>query len=138
MRRVVTALTVVVAVAAFGSLALAQTPAAKTAAKAHTAVVKTVKTAKTMSAIGTVASFDEATRMLMLKTRAGEKAFTLTPDAKLMAGAKAAMTADLVGKHAKVTYTEVEGKNVASHVAVAVARKTEAKKAETKEPAAKK
>lgn len=137
MRRVVTALVAVAAVAAFGSLALAQTPAAKMATKTPVTAVKTVKTVKTMSAIGTVATFDEATRMLTLKTKAGDKEFTLAPEAKLMAGAKTATTADLAGKHAKVTYTEVDGKNVASRVTVAVA-KAPVKKAAAKEPAVKK
>ena len=55
----------------------------------------------------------------------GDKEFELAPDAKIMSGAKAAPAADLTGKTVKVTYTVVDGKNVASMVRMPAAPKTE-------------
>jgi hypothetical protein len=41
-----------------------------------------------------------------------------------MSGANSASTADLAGKHVKVTYSHVNGKNVASKVTIASAKPT--------------
>jgi hypothetical protein len=134
MRRFVTILTAVVAVAAFSTLSFAQaTTAAKPAASVKPAVAThpapaakpmvaaqaAPKAVKPLSASGKVAKFDEATKTLTI----GAKEFTLAADAKIMAGAKAATTADLDGKTVKVTYTVVDGKNVASKVTIAPAPK---------------
>jgi hypothetical protein len=142
MRRFVTLLTAVVAVAAFSTIAFAQAttaakpatatapaaavkPAAATtpapavkpvAATTQTPAAKPVKPAK-LSAKGE-GKYDEATKMLTV----GDKTFTLAPDAKIMMGAKAATTADLTGKNVMVTYTVVDGKNVASKVTIAAAK----------------
>ena len=139
MRRFVTILTAVVAVAAFSTMAFAQ---ATTAAKPATAVKPVVatqpapaakpvvaaqaapKAVKPLAANGKVAKFDEATKTLTV----GDKDFVLAPDAKIMAGAKAATTADLAGKTVKVTYTVVDGKNVASKVTIAATPKVAAPK----------
>jgi hypothetical protein len=135
MRRVVTTLTVAVAAVALSSMVFAQAPAAKPAAKpvaatqpapaakpvaATPAVPKVVKTTKPLSVSGKVTKYDEATRMLTI----GDKEFVLGPEAKIMAGAKAAPSADLTGKTVKVTYTVVDGKNVASMVRMPAAPKT--------------
>jgi hypothetical protein len=135
MRRFVTILTAVVAVAAFSTMAFAQTPtAAKSAATTAKPAVATQpapaakpvvaeqaapKAVKPLSANGKVVKFDEATKTLTV----GAKEFVLAADAKIMAGAKAATTADLDGKTVKVTYTVVDGKNVASKVTIAPAPK---------------
>jgi hypothetical protein len=140
MRRFVTILTAVVAVAAFSTLSFAQ---ATTAAKPATTVKPAVATqpapaakpvvavqaapksvAKPLSANGKVTKFDEATKTLTV----GVKEFVLAPDAKIMAGAKVATTADLDGKTVKVTYTVVDGKNVASKVTIAATPKVAAPK----------
>ena len=138
MRRFATVLVAIVAVAAFSSMVFAQaTTAAKTAvatkpaatAKPVVAQAQTakpmVKPAAKMSAKGE-AKFDEAAKTLTV----GDKTFTLAADAKIMMGAKAATTADLTGKNVMVTYTVVDGKNVASKVTIAAA----AKPAKVKEP----
>lgn len=139
MRRFVTILAAVVAVAAFSTMSFAkpvaaakpaaavkaapvakpvaattQTPAAKPARMAKTAA--TAKPAK-LSAKGE-AKFDEATKELTV----GDKMFTLAADAKIMMGAKTVPTAELTGKHVMVTYTVVDGKNVASKVTIAAPR----------------
>jgi hypothetical protein len=133
MRRVVTTLTVAVAAVAFSSMVFAQTPATKPAAKPAAATqaapaakpvpaapvpAKVVKVTKPLTFSGKVVKFDEATKMLTV----GEKEFELAADAKIMAGAKAATTADLTGKTVKVTYTVVDGKNVASMVRMPAAK----------------
>ena len=135
MRRVVTTLTVAVAAVAFSSMVFAQAPAAKPTAKpvaatqaapaakavpAAPAAAKVVKAAKPLTISGKVVKFDEATKMLTV----GEKEFELAPDAEIMSGAKAAPAADLTGKTVKVTYTVVDGKNVASMVRMPAAPKT--------------
>ena len=141
MRRFVTILTAVVAVAAFSTMVLAQTAApAKpaVAAKPATAAKPAVDTqaakpaakpAAKMTAKGE-GKYDEATKTLTV----GDKTFTLAADAKIMVGAKAGTTADLTGKNVLVTYTVVDGKNVASKVAVAAPKPAP----KGKEPAAKK
>ena len=130
MRRFVTVLAAAVAVTAFSTMVFAQAAApakpvvaAKPAAAAKPAVAQApaakpaVKAAAKMSAKGE-ARFDEATKTLTV----GDKAFTLASDAKIMMGAKAVTTADLAGKNVLVTYTVVDGKNVASKVTVAPAK----------------
>jgi hypothetical protein len=127
MRRVITTLTAVVAVVAFSSMVFAQTAATKPApttkpvAATQAAPAKVVKAAKPLSAKGE-GKYDEAAKTLTV----GEKVFTLAPDAKITMGAKAATTADMAGKKVMVTYTVVDGKNVASKVTIA-APKTEKK-----------
>lgn len=160
MRRFCTVLTAAIAVVAFSSMVFAQAgtaaqatekkvekPAVKTEKPVEKAAVKAEKVAekpvakaeKAMSVTGKVAKFDEATKTLTV----GEKDFTLAADAKIMSGAKAATTADLAGKTVKVTYTTVDGKNVASKVTIAAekaaakAEKKIEKKVEKKEEAKK-
>jgi hypothetical protein len=155
MRRFFTVLTATFAVVAFSSMVFAQAATAQTE-KPKAAAEKTVKAekvatpqaekpvvkadkavVKTLSASGKVAKFDEATKTLTV----GDKDFMLAADAKVMAGAKAATTADLAaGKTVKVTYTVVDGKNMASKVAIAAEAKVAAPKVEKKEakPAEKK
>jgi hypothetical protein len=133
MRRFVTILTAVVAVAAFNTMAFAQAttaakPAAATkpAAAAKPAVATTQAPAAKPAATAKSAKlsvkgegkYDEATKELTV----GDKVFTLAPEAKITMGAKAATTADLTGKHVMVTYTVVDGKNVASKVTIAAAK----------------
>ncbi len=130
MRRFVTILTAVVAVAAFSTMAFAQaTTAAKpaTATKPAAAVQPAVATTQAPAAkpakpaklsVKGEGKYDEATKVLTV----GDKTFTLAPDAKIMMGAKAATTADLTGKNVMVTYTVVDGNNVASKVTIATAK----------------
>jgi hypothetical protein len=152
MRRVVTTLTAVAAVVAFSSMVFAQaaatkpaatakpaaaaqaapaakpvattpaTPVAKPVAAAQAAPAK-VKAAKPLSAKGE-GKYDEATKTLTV----GEKVFTLAPDAKIMMGAKVATIADVAGKNVMVTYTVVDGKNVASKVTIPAAKAPKAEK----------
>jgi hypothetical protein len=128
MRRFITVLTAAFAVVAFSSMVLAQAatqtpvPDKQVATKAP---VKTVKPAA-LSASGKVAKLDEATKALTVTTKDGDKDFTLAADAKIMAGAKVALFADLTGKTVKVTYAVVDGKNVASKVTIAAEPKAAA------------
>jgi hypothetical protein len=149
MRRFVTILTAAVAVAAFSTMAFAQaataaktatatkpaaaaqpaaattpTPAAKpVAATTQAPVAKPAAKPAKLSAKGE-GKYDEASKVLTV----GDKTFTLAPDAKIMMGAKAATTADLTGKHVMVTYTVVDGTNVASKVTIATPKTAAPKK----------
>jgi hypothetical protein len=128
MRRVFTVLTAAFAVVAFSSMVFAQA-ATQTQTTEKKTVVKTEKTVKSavLSVSGKVAKFDEATKILTVTTKTGDKDFTLDPDVKIMAGAKAAVAADLVaGKTVKVTYTTVDAKNMASKVTIAAEPKAAA------------
>ncbi len=126
MRRFVTVLTAAFAVVAFSSLVFAQAATQATEKKAPAKVEQTVaKTVKPLAASGKVAKFDEATKTLTVTTKDGDKVFMLAADAKITAGAKTATTADLAGKTVKVTYTVVDGKNVASKVTIAAEPKAE-------------
>jgi hypothetical protein len=133
MRRVINVVVAVVAAVTFSTMVLAQAPA-QTGKKPAEKAAKVEKKASTLAANGKVAKFDEATKTLTLTTKEGDKAFTLGADAKIMAGANTASSADLPGKDVKVTYSQVNGKNVASKVTVAGthATGTTAKKAEKK------
>jgi hypothetical protein len=111
MRRVVTVLTAAVAAVTFSTMVFAQAPAAKPAPKAGAAKAEKL----TVRGEG---KYDEATKTLTV----GDKTFTLAPDAKITMGAKAATTGDITGKHVMVTYTVVDGKNVASKVTIASAQ----------------
>jgi hypothetical protein len=139
MRRVVTVMTAVVAAVTLSSMVFAQTAPAK-AEKAMVKSERTVKVVKTLAARGKVAKYDEATKVLTVTTKAGEKEFTLGADTKITAGAKTATTEDLAGKTVKVTYTVVEGKDVASKVTIAAepVSKKVVKEPAAKAPAAKK
>jgi hypothetical protein len=117
MRRFITVLTAAFAVVAFSSMVFAQA-ATQTPVPDKKVAVKTVKPAP-LSASGTVAKLDEATKTLTVTTKDGDKDFTLAADAKIMSGAKAMTIADLTGKTVKVTYTVVDTKNVASKVTIA-------------------
>ncbi len=127
MRRFVTVLTAAVAVAAFSTMVFAQatTPAKPATAAKPAAAAKPVadtqakpaKPAAKMTAKGE-GKYDEATKTLTV----GDKTFTLAPDAKITMGAKAATTAEVTGKNVLVTYTVVDGKNVASKVTIAAAK----------------
>ncbi|HEX7485379.1 MAG TPA: hypothetical protein VF332_04455 [Vicinamibacterales bacterium] len=127
MRRYFTVLTAAFAVVAFSSMVFAQAATQTVEKKAVKTVVKTEKVVKASSVSGKVAKFDEATRILTVTTKGVDTDFTLGADAKIMAGAKAATTADLAGKTVKVTYTTVDGKNVASKVTIAPEPKAPAK-----------
>ncbi len=132
MRRLFTVLTVAFAVVSFSSMVSAQAATAtqtqkpKVAAEQTAAKTQTVKVAKpvALSASGTVAKFDEATKTLTVTTKTGDKDFTLAADAKIMVGAKAAAAGDLMaGKKVKVTYATMDGKHVASKVTIAADKK---------------
>jgi hypothetical protein len=120
MRRVMSVLAAAAVAVTFSSMVLAQT--ATQAEKKPAA--KSEKKATAMAANGTVEKYDEATKTLTLSTKEGEKEFTLGPDAKITSGASTASTADLSGKHVKVTYSHVNGKNVASKVTLATSKPT--------------
>jgi hypothetical protein len=132
MRRFVTVLTAVVAATAFSTMVFAQTAtpakpvaAAKPAAVAKPAVETQAPAAKPaakpakLSAKGE-AKYDEATKTLTV----GDKTFTLAADAKIVMGAKTMTAADTNGKNVLVTYTVVDGKDVASKVTIAAAKPT--------------
>jgi hypothetical protein len=121
MRRVFYALMAVVATVALSSILLAQAPA-PTEKKPVAKAAKVEKKMAALSANGKVARFDEATKVLTLSTKEGDKEFTLGAGAKIMSGASTATTVDLAGKNVKVTYSNVDGKNVASKVTIATAR----------------
>ena len=131
MRRFVTILTAVIAVATFSTMAFAQAtaakpvaatkaaPLAKPVAAAQAPAAKPAATAKAAKlSVKGEGKYDEATKELTV----GDKVFTLAPNAKITMGAKAATTADLTGKNVMVTYTVVDGKNVASKVTIAAAK----------------
>ena len=110
MRRLFTVLTVAFAVVSFSSMvsaqAATQTQKPKVAAEQAAVKTQTVKVAKpvALSASGTVAKFDEATKTLTVTTKTGDKDFMLAADAKIMVGAQAAAAGDLMaGKKVKVT-----------------------------------
>ncbi len=133
MRRVFTVLTAAFVAFTFSSMAFAQAPATtekKPVAKTEKAPAKSAAE-KPLSANGKVAKFDEATKTLTVTTKAGEKEFTMAPEAKITAGAKTEMASDLAGKNVKVTYTVVNGKNVASKVTVPEAKPATATKPAT-------
>jgi hypothetical protein len=118
MRRVIYALAAVAVT--FSSMVLAQAPAQSE----KKPVAKSEKKSTALSANGKVEKFDEATKTLTLSTKDGEKAFTVGADAKIMSGAKSASTAELAGKQVKVTYSRVNGKDVASKVTIATSKPT--------------
>ncbi len=130
MRRFVTILTAVVAVAAFSTMGFAQATTAKPATATKPAAAAKPVAATTQAPAAKPAAkpaklsvkgefkFDEATKELTV----GEKSFTLAPDAKIMMGAKTMTTAELNGKHGMVTYTVVDGKNVASKITIAATK----------------
>jgi hypothetical protein len=115
MRRAINVVTAALLAVTFSTMVMAYAPT-QTEKKTTT---KAEKKSGTLAAHGTVAKFDEATRDLTLTTKEGNKDFTLQPNAKIMEGAKAVTTSELAGKHVKVTYSHVNGKNVASKVTVA-------------------
>jgi hypothetical protein len=126
MRRVFSALTAVAVAFAMSSAVFAVAPhqAEKKPAEKN---VKMEKKASTLAVNGKVERFDDATKTLTLSTSEGERQFTLGADAKIMSGANAATTADLAGKNVKVTYSHVDGKNVASKVTLATSHPTSTK-----------
>jgi hypothetical protein len=121
MRRVMNGLVVVAAALALGSMVLAQatTQAAKKPAQTSATVEKR---APALWAMGKVLKVNESAKTLTLATADGDRVFTLATDAKIMAGASTAKTADLPGKTVKVTYSTVNGKNLASKVTIAAAK----------------
>jgi hypothetical protein len=131
MRRVFSALTAVAVAFTFSSMVFAVAPH-QTGTKPAEKTVKTEKKASALAANGKVEKFDDATKTLTLSTKEGEKQFTLGASAKIMSGANAAAAADLAGKNVKVTYSHVDGKNVASKVTIATSHPTSAKSAEKK------
>jgi hypothetical protein len=132
MRRVFHVLVAAVVAVSFSSMVLAHGPA-QAEKKSTAKSAKVEKRSTVMAANGKVEKFDDATRTLTVATKDGAKEFALGADAKVMAGASAASTSDLAGKQVKVTYSVVDGKNVASKVTVAgahpaaMAKKTEKK-----------
>jgi hypothetical protein len=115
MRRVMNALVAAAVVVTFSSVVLAQStaPSAKKPVEKKTSA---------LSASGTVARFDESAKTLTVATKEGHKEFSLAADAKIMAGASTVTSADLPGKTVKVTYSTVNGRNVASKVTIAGAK----------------
>ncbi len=121
MRRILTVAAALVAVAAFSSMALAQTGGTPDKAKAQAEKAATAKPAKPapMAVTGKIAKFDEATMSLTVTATDGDKTFTLTPTTKIHSGAKSLKEAALTaGTEVKVTYTEAEGKMTATNIAV--------------------
>ncbi len=127
MRRVITVLTVAIAIVAFSSMVFAQATTAKPATATAPAAAAKPVAATTQAPVAKPAAklsvkgegkYDEATKTLTV----GDKTFTLAPDAKITMGAKAATAADMTGKNVLVTYTVVDGKNVASKVTIAAAK----------------
>jgi hypothetical protein len=131
MRRVVNVLPAALLAITFGSMVFAFPMRQAEKKPAEKAAVKTENKPTALAATGTVAKFDAATKTLTLTTKDGAKEFTLGANAKIMAGAHAATTADLGGRNVKVTYANENGKNVASKVTIAG---THAKPAPEKEP----
>ena len=138
MRRLLTVLTAAIAVVTFGSTVFAQaaTPTMAPEKKVEKPAAK-VEKALPESATGVVAKVDETAKTFTVTMKSGEKEFSLAPDAKITAGAKTEKVADLAGKHVKVTYTMLNGKNVASKVAIASEPTTQAR-ADTSKKVAKK
>lgn len=126
MRRVFNLVTAGAVALAFSSMVFAVPPRQAEQKPAEKTAVKAEKKSTALSANGTVEKFDEATKTLTVGTKEGPKEFTLGPDAKIMEGANAATPAEMNGKHVKVTYSHVNGKNVASKVTIATS--TTAKK----------
>jgi hypothetical protein len=120
MRRVFNVLTAVAVALAFGSMVFAVPPQQAEKKPAE----KAVKKSSTEAANGKVERFDDATKTLTVSTKEGEKQFVLGADAKIMSGANVATPAGLAGKNVKVTYSHVDGKNVASKVTVATSHPT--------------
>lgn len=123
MRRAINVVTAALLAVTFSSMVMAYAPSQT---EKKTTTTKAEKKSGTLAAHGTVAKFDETTRDLTLTTKDGNRDFTLEPNAKIMEGAKAVTTSDLAGKHVKVTYSHVNGKNVASKVTVASSTSTQA------------
>jgi hypothetical protein len=122
MRRFLTVITAVFAVAALGSMVSAQgssqpRSSEKTVEKSATVVAK----AEPLSTTGKVEKVDVSARK-----------FTV----KITAGAKTEKAEDMKGKNVKVTYTVADGKNLASKVTIASEQKPQAetgKKVEKKD-----
>jgi hypothetical protein len=115
MKRILTALTAVAALAVGGSTyaaqqsGTAQAPAKKPAAEA------------THVMSGTVARFDSVTNMLTLSTKKGEESFKLAPKATIHEGQKAIAAADLnklTGREVTVHYVESGGQRTAESVMI--------------------
>jgi len=117
MRRFFSVLTAAFVAVSFSSMLYAQPPATSTEKKAPAKHTTTAKKAGVMAATGSVSAYDDATKTLSVKTKAGEEQFTLGADAKIMAGAKTAAATELAaGKNVKVTYMEEGGKKMATKV----------------------
>jgi hypothetical protein len=115
MKRIVTTLLAVVALAAGGSAyasqygGTTQAPAKKPAAEA------------THVMSGTIVRFDGVTNMLTLSTKKGEESFKLGPKATIHEGQKAIATADLhklTGREVTVHYVEAAGQKTAESVMI--------------------
>jgi hypothetical protein len=126
MRRFITVATVVFALVAFGSMALAQGAKASDKKKDEKTVTKVEKT-EPLAATGKVDKLDDSGKKFTLKTKDGDKEFTLAKDAKITAGTKTEKAEAMKGKDVKVTYTVVDGKSVASKVTIASDQKDEKK-----------
>ena len=129
MRRFTAVLPAAVAVVSLTSFAFAQADKAKAekpAAKVEQATAKKAAPAAP-SAAGKIAKFDEASKVLVVTTpKDGDKTFTLGASTKIVSGAKALKTTDLVvGREVKVTYREADGKMTATRIAVAAEKKGE-------------
>jgi hypothetical protein len=136
MRRFYTVMTAAFVVVAFSSLVSAQAAntAKSTDKKTEKTVTKTEKVEKVeaLTATGKVEKVDDSGKKFTIKTKEGDKEFTLAAEAKITAGAKTEKAEEMKGKNVKVTYTVVDGKNVASKVAVAAETKPAPKSEEKK------
>ena len=125
MRRAMTIMTAVVALAVGGTTLAAQ------ATKAPAAASKAAKAAATS---GKITRFDAATNTLTITTTKGDETFTLASNSTLRQGSKTIAPSDLtslMGQNAKVRYSEAGGRKTAESVMVSGA-KTAAKAPKTK------
>jgi hypothetical protein len=121
MRRFLTIAMAAVVVVALSFAVFAQT------ATQTTSSGKKIEAAGLLSTTGKVDKVDKSTRTFTVKTKDGDKEFTLASDAKITAGAKTEKVTDLPNKTVKVTYKVVDGRNVASKVTIASEQKPEAR-----------
>jgi hypothetical protein len=115
-----------------------QTTTPKPAAPAPAAPEK-AKTAKVEKFAGTVSSMDETAKTVVVKSKKGEKTFTVGDTTKITKGGKVMALADLKqGMNVSVSYTMEADKAMATAItasapkaAKAAPKKTEEKPAET-------
>ena len=132
-------LVAVLALVAFASGVMAQqkaAPAPAPAAPASTAPAKAIKAAKAEKFSGTVSSVDEAAKTVVVKSKKGEKTFTLADTTKITRGGKEMALADLKqGMNVSVSYKMEADKAMATAITASApkASKASPKKKKTEE-----